>query len=1085
MPNFFEDILDKYAVQAIKPKAEPRPAAPAPAAVQERPQTEKIGGSFAGNFFSDIVQNFKPAEIVKAPTEKPGPMEVTESDKEKTRKLIEGVKSFARTFPREGAGAAIEAIERITGQRGLEITPGAGEVLPKEKYGELGSKVERFLFGDKPVRSLSEQGKETLKSFGVPEESAGNFGLTAGAVFLGLDLLPPTKWVKGLLKSAQAVAEGASLKRPRSFSDISEPRSASSFFKSVGDQAKDSLSKISTEPSAFMRKIDPEDTKYLKLDEAASVIKTLYNNAEKNVKELAEVLKSNGVKGLSVRVKTPESIGEKIVRKAKMGRNFLEAPNDVVAGTIVVKDEKAARKLVKDLGEKVSKYDDYFNNPTNGYRGINADLKMSDGSLAELQIHTRQTLDEVENLHAEYDNIVKKAQAAKGTKEVGAAPKEGNFFDDIRRTYKPAPAEEAIGKIQGPTRKAVENVPQQIKTELEQNIGRPLTHEEVVQAAKESSILTRAYSREAVKRSEAALLRTRQHLAALAKDNKLTKDFVDALKIVRQEASRRGRELNALGIEATPELGNVKAQIVKKLIDLGMETEKIIKAADGVNFEDAAQVAEFYRKFVKPTLPEIIDEYRYINLLSSPKTHIVNAFSNLLQATVLKPATMLASGAIDWVGSGLTGAARKHYVSEVPAYARGAFSSVGDAFSQAFKVIRGQQQIYRPDVTHLPTRVRILAPFQFVPRVLEASDVFFRSIIRGGEIEAGAKEILKAGGKLDDAAKLRIAEKADREAAYYVFRQALDPSNKEGQGTLLSAIDKMTATVYKMRDVPGVKWFIPFVATPMNILKQGIEYSPLGVLTAIKSADKAEQVAKAFIGSTVMAGAAFIAAKGDSTWAAPPSGKERDYFYASGKQPYSLRIGDKWFSYSRLGPLAYPIAMAAAIRHYTTQDPQRIGRDKLETLSRIFGGVSKFFSDQSYMEGIGDFVDAAQGDPYGLGQALSNVPGQLVPLASLQRWIATLIDPIYRKPGTGVSVEAIVQNLEKGIPGLSKKLPAYKEPFGDESTRQLRFLNALSPIGVTKERSEYSDILEAIRAKKEATAGARSEKEKILKELGL
>ena len=102
-----------------------------------------------------------------------------------------------------------------------------------------------------------------------------------------------------------------------------------------------------------------------------------------------------------------------------------------------------------------------------------------------------------------------------------------------------------------------------------------------------------------------------------------------------------------------------------------------------------------------------------------------------------------------------------------------------------------------------------------------------------------------------------------------VFRKALDISNKKGQGVLLSKIDALTNVAYKFREVPGVKWFIPFVQTPMNILKQGIEYSPLGISTLPGAANKIEQFGKTLVGTTVFAGSGWLALKDLTTWATP------------------------------------------------------------------------------------------------------------------------------------------------------------------------------------------------------------------------
>ncbi len=679
------------------------------------------------------------------------------------------------------------------------------------------------------------------------------------------------------------------------------------------------------------------------------------------------------------------------------------------------------------------KYPQTFYKEYNDYFGSNMTAK---------EIDAQTDVWDVAKAISGYNEVKAKQLLGQATQE--AIPKEliSKPAVNIERLNIPQEAKQRIIKAS-----------EEIKPQLEKIKGKILSNNEVIEAAQKSEILRRLPSKEATLKSEAALLKTRQHLAELAKEEKLTSEFIDTLKTVSAEATKRGRELQALGIEADPILGTIKTKLVKQLLDTGIETDKILKAAEGIDFNNAKQVAEFYRKFVKPTLPEIIDEYRYINMLSSPKTQIVNTFSNILQATFLRPATRLASGVIDNIAHILTGKEQEFYIKQVPAYYKGAFSAFGDALSEGLKVMKGQQQIYRPDVKNIPTGLKILRPFQVIPRLMEASDVFFRKIASAGEIEA----LMSKG-----VSEVEAISKAAKTAEELVFRKALDPLNKTGRGILLSKIDALTSAVYKLRNVPGIKWFIPFVQTPMNILKQGIEYSPLGITTLPKAINKIEQLGKTLVGTTIFAGAGWLALKDRTSWAVPTSQKERDAFYAAGMQPYSVKIGDTWVSYSRLGPIAYPMAMAAAIKFYTKDNPKAVGDTEFQKTTKILSGIAQFFSDQSYVQGIGDFVNLAQGDIAALTRAVSQIPSQLIPLSALQRWVANIIDPIYRKTEKKLSIEGIIENLESGIPILKERLPAYTTPSGEPSERQYPFLNPLIPISISEENPEWVDYLKTL-----------------------
>lgn len=607
----------------------------------------------------------------------------------------------------------------------------------------------------------------------------------------------------------------------------------------------------------------------------------------------------------------------------------------------------------------------------------------------------------------------------------------------------------------------------QLGAEIENVSGKKLTHEEVLEAAKTAEILSKGVSREATLQFEASLLNTRKHLAALAEQNELTPEFLDALRVVANTGTDIARSLESMKIEAMPEFATAKVKIIKDIMKLGVDSNKILEAAKGVDFKDEQAVAKFYRKFVKPKLGEKLDEFVYMNILSSPLTHIVNTTSNLIQLAALNPLTKLASGMVDMVAANMTGAERMHYVSSVPQFYKGALNAVPEAFKLAFNIMKGKKTLERPDVKHIPTLSKLvdwgtLKVGKYVPRALEASDVFFRTMIEAGETEAMTR---KLGHEPSEKELLKIKEKAKKTAEYFVFRQKPDSDGGSGQGDFLSAVDNLTNAIYRLRSVPGVKWFVRFVQTPMNILKQGIEYSPAGFATLKGGKDKSEQIGKAIIGSMVFTGASYLAANNMLTWAAPTGKREKNEFYAAGLQPYSVRIGDKWVSYSKLGPLAYPLAMAAAFHYYTKESPTALSDSDMDKIVDSMTGFMRFFSDQSYLRGVGDLLGFMRGEKT---KAFSSVPTQLVPLSSLQGWINQITDEFQRKPADGLSIESIVDNIQMKLAGMSQYVPAQIDYEEAPVKKQMRGINAVSPVKISKvNRGKLSEYKETQRMKQE------------------
>ena len=173
MANFFADIAKKFKDSATRGNqivADQK----AQTAVAPRPT---IGTS--GNFFQDIADSvLKPQQFVQQPVA-PEKKAIAPPD------IAGFAKDVARSYPRGGAGAVIETIERIKGlpAGSLKLTPGKGETA-------LGPEIEKIVFGEEPIQGTTKQGQEFLESIGLPKNLAEKGGLSTGLIFLGLDLIP-------------------------------------------------------------------------------------------------------------------------------------------------------------------------------------------------------------------------------------------------------------------------------------------------------------------------------------------------------------------------------------------------------------------------------------------------------------------------------------------------------------------------------------------------------------------------------------------------------------------------------------------------------------------------------------------------------------------------------------------------------------------------------------------------------------------------------------------------------------------------------------------------------------------------------
>lgn len=626
----------------------------------------------------------------------------------------------------------------------------------------------------------------------------------------------------------------------------------------------------------------------------------------------------------------------------------------------------------------------------------------------------------------------------------------------------------------------------EVQTIGAKEVQEKLTNEQIQEIAQSAGIDTKTYNTTQTAEKIAEQLNARRQVVEAEKaltdikENGGTPEEIEAAirkvaetaKASASQGTDIARQLQARKILAN-EIDTPMQRVFKLLESAGVNPEVYIKKAVDVDFKDANQVAKFYRELVPAKFGDWLTALRYNSMLSSPNTHINNIFGNAIGSSMVAPIEKTVRGAVDFLQSAVTGKEREHFVSEGGAYVKGYWSNLGKAAQNFADVMRGVRENKNLDIRDVPlaeTGIKgVLAKGLSGPmKLLEAADQFFTALTKGGE-EATLNLRKNLGVKVGD-----IDSEASNAAAYRLFRQDL---KAPGQGTMLDGIDEITAKIMSLRGsknplVRTIATFtVPFIKTPMNILKQGIEYSPAGVLTAVGAIDPAGQMVKAAMGTAGVLGAMTMLGSGRLTWAQPTSEKEKQAFIAAGMQPYSVKVGNNWVSFSKLPPvMSFNLALVAAI-----DDALNKKSITDDDASAIMDGIAKwgnFFADQSYVKNVGDLIATAKGDVESVSRFISNYPQQLVPYRALGGWLARLTDPLQRQtPKDAGFWDKQVMELMKNIPGLSQAVPARLDANGMPIENQNRVLNAFSPLKITTERPTekmtYDTIVAQNKAKKE------------------
>lgn len=260
-------------------------------------------------------------------------------------------------------------------------------------------------------------------------------------------------------------------------------------------------------------------------------------------------------------------------------------------------------------------------------------------------------------------------------------------------------------------------------------------------------------------------------------------------------------------------------------------------------------------------------------------------------------------------------------------------------------------------------------------------------------------------------------------------------------------------------DYPLSKLVVAFMKTPVNLIRQATEFSPLApLLPSVRTAmtqrgPAADALAKMTIGTAAIVPLTLHALEGNIMLAAPKGQADRDKFYAEGKQPYSIKIGDKWYPFSRLSPFAEWFTLAGvAAEAINNKDDKKLD----QIAADAFFTLSKNVLDKSFVTGLANAMDALTDPDKGETFLQGLLTGSLVP--TMVGTAARSVDPVIRE------IDGIKDAFYAKIPYLSKELPAQTDVFGNDLLRPgnavERFISPVvpSPVKVDIVRKEMDFV---------------------------
>lgn len=539
----------------------------------------------------------------------------------------------------------------------------------------------------------------------------------------------------------------------------------------------------------------------------------------------------------------------------------------------------------------------------------------------------------------------------------------------------------------------------------------------------------------------AALSELEKAVKKVVGDSEVKLKQSDIEKLITAMSRDRGKDIG----DFLKELDNIpviNGDDVMQIMDIMSEAEKY-----GVNSRKRVELENQAYKIVadkfNSSAMDKWNAWRYLAMLGNPRTHIRNFVGNTFFGSVTRikddvssllqkalPADQRTTSILSRLSDPdvVLKKAAKENADEVYA-----LLTKGGKYNPT-NIIKDQQTVFKNKALE---NLR-----KFNGDALEKEDWFALS----GKYADSLARYLKAKGV--DASIFNATDDTSKNlletAQVYAVNEAQKATFRDAS-KFADAISKFAKT-NKGTEI-FVEGVIPFKKTPINIVKRGAEYSPLGLFKTFvdykgmkrgtkTSAQVMDDLAATLTGSAIMCVGALASYCGILTSGKKDDKKGQSFDELQGKQNYALNIGSKSYTLDWAAPAALPLFVGAEVYHAFT-DKENSGNglnDFFTALSRISTPVL----EMTMMQGLNNALQAvAYGSSDPAWDAAVNAStsyfSQGIPTIGGQ--VARAFDDTRRitytdETGLSGGLDRLKQQAQKKMPGFSQKLQPKVDQWG-------------------------------------------------------
>ena len=473
-------------------------------------------------------------------------------------------------------------------------------------------------------------------------------------------------------------------------------------------------------------------------------------------------------------------------------------------------------------------------------------------------------------------------------------------------------------------------------------------------------------------------------------------------------------EYNQSARKKIPPLSEEQAQEILNLVDDIQKSEAIGDRAKDVA---TGKLMKYFGELVPQSMGNKLKTLRNITLLLNGKTFARNISGNAIFAGMENAVTKPIAAGLDKIASLFT-KQRTRTAPQLSDYGKGLVQGTKEGIEDVNLGIDTRQGIggrfdlpQRRSFTNTPVLSQLEKALDFSLRVPDRA--FYQATFN----ESLANQMKAAGVKEPTEQMLNIANAEALESVY------------QNNGQLANMISGVRQGLNRigMKDFGLGDALIPYAQTPANVAQQGINYSPLGIINAIKSGLQGNQrqatldTARAITGSG-MIGGGYLGAKNGLFTPNIDDYQTRKNYEALGVRPNQMVLPNgSLMSYSQLQPLAAPISTGAVLSD--VQDGNYI-----QAADRGFNTLA----DLGMLRGVSDFTKNYNDN--GIVSALMNtvtsLPSQYIGTGINQ--LNAYIDPYQRETYDPNPIVTGLNQARAKTPLLSKTLPKRYDVTGRE-----------------------------------------------------